>query len=680
MKKRLCSLLLAVILLLALCTGAAAATEMSFSEELMTYIKAGEGFCPRAYSDGTGWYIGYGCACDPADWPDGITEAEADALLREKAERFAAAINRFLDRYGVTVTQGQFDALCAMSYNFGDGWLDPSNRLPSYLINGVENYTEQQIASAFGAWCHVGGAASELLLRRRIMEAKMFLYEDYGFTYDGWSWLLLDANGGKNELSDVALYKTGEAYGVLPNAVRSGWYFAGWQTTSGKTLTVADTVRGNLSVTAVWSETPLNDRGETVAAAASGVFPDVPADEWYAGYVETLAAQGVVKGYEDGAFRPSNTVTWGEALKLVLLSAGLPEQTAEQDEHWAAGYLDYAVRNGYIATDDIMLDSSITRGEIADLCAAALELGGTDAAGGQNPFADTSRTSVLALYGAGIVEGSVENGQRLYKGADRIKRSEICAVLARMVSYVGENFVFVSGLRAAINFDLPMNAYDQTAFRTANNGRVYYDGPAEAVRYGIDVSKWQGTIDWKKVAADGVDFAMIRCGYRGSGAGTLNEDECFRANIAGATAAGLDVGVYFFSQALTAAEAVEEAKYTLELIEGHNLTYPVVFDWEPQYTSGSRTNRPNWTAVTDAAVAFCDAVAAAGYTPMVYFNVTQAYLRLDMARLQKYDAWLAWYHEIPDYIYDYQIWQYGSTGSVAGIAGNVDMDICFKHY
>ena len=421
----------------------------------------------------------------------------------------------------------------------------------------------------------------------------------------------------------------------------------------------------------------------TLSAADAGseerLFPDVAPDAWYADYVETLAERGVVNGYQDGLFRPQNTVTWGEALKLVLLSAGFPEQTAREGGHWASGYLDYAEGKNYPVAGADALGRAVTRDEIADLCAAALELRATNTA--QPAFADTDRTAVLALYEAGITEGSVDaDGQRLYKGADAISRAEMCAVLTRMLDYADTHFVFVSGRRAAINFNLARNDYDASAFRTADDGRVYYDGADCDVRYGIDVSKWQGSIDWNKAAASGVEFAIIRCGYRGSSAGALNEDECYRANIAGALAAGIDVGVYFFSQALNAEEAAEEAKYTLELIRGYDVTYPVVFDWEPLYNNGSRTRSPDWSAVTEATVAFCDTVAAAGYTPMTYFNKSMAYLFLDMTKLQGYDAWLAWYHEVPDYIYDYQMWQYGSSGSVAGIAGEVDMDICFRSY
>ena len=147
--------------------------------------------------------------------------------------------------------------------------------------------------------------------------------------------------------------------------------------------------------------------------------------------------------------------------------------------------------------------------------------------------------------------------------------------------------------------------------------------------------------------------------------------------VKGALAAGLDVGVYFFSQALTEAEAREEAAYTLELIAGYDLTFPVVFDWEQVAVRGSRTLSPDWAAVTDCTEVFCDAVAAAGYTPMTYFNMSMAYLRLDLSRLQKYHGWLAWYHEVPEYRYEYRMWQYGALTTVAGINGLCDVNLLF---
>ena len=451
-------------------------------------------------------------------------------------------------------------------------------------------------------------------------------------------------------------------------------------------LKAADTVGGNLRLTALWSASPLpeteEESGQGVQGVSETAFSDVPEGAWYADHLNALTKKGVIDGYEDGSFRPENAVTWGEALKLLVLSAGFPEQTAKEDAHWAAGYRDYAARKGFVARDTaegLGLDAAISRYEIADLCAAVLELDTAAAAAAQSPFADTDRRSVKALYDAGIMEGDTETGRRLYRGDSNFTRAELCAVLSRMRAYVDANFVFVSGARAAINFNLTRNDYDDAAFYVSG-GRLRYGGPAETVRYGIDVSYHQGKIDWEAVAADGIDFAIIRCGYRDYGAGALHEDARFRENVAGARAAGLDVGIYFFSQALSVAEALEEAAYTLELIDGYDITFPVVFDWEQMTDTGSRSASPDWKMVTDCTVAFCDAMAAAGYTPMTYFNVSMAYLRLDMERIDAYPAWLAWYHDYPGYIYDYQMWQYSSTGRVAGIGTNVDMDICFVNF
>jgi GH25 family lysozyme M1 (1,4-beta-N-acetylmuramidase) len=283
----------------------------------------------------------------------------------------------------------------------------------------------------------------------------------------------------------------------------------------------------------------------------------------------------------------------------------------------------------------------------------------------------------LKLFAEGIMEGSFNDaGQRVFLGGDRLRRSEVCAVLVRVQDYVARTWILFAGYRIPINYDLAFNPYDPAAFYK-ENGRTRYDDGATAVRYGIDVSWYQGAIDWEKVAADGVEFAIIRCGYRGSSTGEISEDSYFQDNIRGALENGIEVGVYFFSQALNVQEAMEELRFTLDLIRGWNITMPVVFDWE-QY--GNRTASPNWSAVTDCIVAFCDGVAAAGYTPMTYYNPSMAYLRLDLPRLQGYPTWLAHYVDVTDYHYDFQMWQYGSSGAVDGIQGRVDMDILFTSF
>lgn len=219
--------------------------------------------------------------------------------------------------------------------------------------------------------------------------------------------------------------------------------------------------------------------------------------------------------------------------------------------------------------------------------------------------------------------------------------------------------------------NVPVNELDASAFRTDENGWLRYrDAPM-----GIDVSTHQKEIDWEQVAEAGVEFAMIRAGRRGYTEGGLYEDEFFRRNIEGATAAGLDVGVYFFSQAVDVAEAREEAAYLLELIEGCAVTYPVVFDWEPITNDDARTDGLGGAELTACARAFCKDVAAAGYTPAVYFNVEQGYLRYRLDQLTDYVFWLAEYHDAPSFYYGFDLWQYTSSGSVAGIEGSVDLDL-----
>ena len=687
MKKRIVTFLL-ILALLVSPAPAALAAELSFSDELVTYLKTGEGFVSTPYSDGTGWYIGYGCACNPADYPAGITEAQADALLRSNLVLFADSVNAFLRRYGITVTQSQFDAMLGMSYALGPGWLQAGNRLPDYLIRGIDGYTDHQIAEAFAAWCHVGGRVNTVALSRRIMEAKMFLYGDYAYSTAGWCWLLLNVNGGENEYSDVSVYPVGKPYETLPQPTRGGWYFAGWQTADGTILRADDLASASQSVTAVWSAVPPEASAEPspepvpeptpTPVPGNTPFPDIPGDAWYTDYVLTLHAAGVIDGFEDGSFRPQESVTWGQALKLILLASGYAEQTPEtKDAHWASGYLRYAEKKGFLAPGTVTdPDAPISRNALADLCAAALEL--TESVS-PSPYADSQRPSVLKLYAAGIMEGSLDGDRLVFLGSNAITRAEICAVLVRVQDYVARTLILFAGYRIPIDYSLRFNSYDPACF-TEQNGRIYYDDGETAVRYGIDVSAYQGKIDWAAVAADGIDFAMIRCGYRGYGQGTLNEDACFRQNMEGALAAGLDVGVYFFSQALTAAEAREEAAYTLKLIAGYPITFPVTFDWEIVNNTGSRTRNYARADVADFIDAFCSDIAAAGYRPLSYFNPSLAYLKLDLARVQRYDGWLAHYVPRSGYPYDYQMWQYGSNGTVAGISGRVDMDIAFTDF
>ncbi len=193
---------------------------------------------------------------------------------------------------------------------------------------------------------------------------------------------------------------------------------------------------------------------------------------------------------------------------------------------------------------------------------------------------------------------------------------------------------------------------------------------------GIDVSEWQGKIDWQQVRATGVEFAMIRAGYRGTEQGVVLEDLSAQANYAGATAAGVKVGAYFFSQAVTVEEAVEEANFLLSVIKDWNVEMPVVFDWE-YVDAESRTGKVDPRTLTDCTKAFCDTVAAAGYQPMIYFNISHSYDNVYLRELTGYPFWLARYDTVLDYPYKIDMWQYTETGSVPGISGNVDINLYF---
>ena len=221
---------------------------------------------------------------------------------------------------------------------------------------------------------------------------------------------------------------------------------------------------------------------------------------------------------------------------------------------------------------------------------------------------------------------------------------------------------------------LPRSTLDAEKFRR-ENGITYYDG-LPAARVGIDVSSHQQTIDWERVAAAGVEFAMIRVGYRGYSEGTLQADEYFEDNFRGAQAAGLRVGVYFFSQAISEEEAVEEAQFVLQLLDGRGLEYPVMYDWE-DVEAAARTDGMDRLRLTACADAFCRTVQDAGYRAGVYFNQVFGYQELNLLSLQDYVFWLAEYRDVPEFLYAFQMWQYTNDGRIDGIEGAVDLDLSF---
>ena len=234
-----------------------------------------------------------------------------------------------------------------------------------------------------------------------------------------------------------------------------------------------------------------------------------------------------------------------------------------------------------------------------------------------------------------------------------------------------------------VNFELPLSDYNWDNLiqldKTYKELEYIENGKILSIK-GIDISRYQKAIDWAKVAADGVKYAMIRVGYRGYDQGGLVKDDLFDSNVSNALKNKVAVGAYFVTQAISVEEAVEEAKFVLANIRAYNITWPIVLDMEDSVSSSVRTASLTKEEWTDVAVAFCQTIKEAGYTPMLYCNIGWYMKKLDITRLTDYEKWFAQYFNRPFFPYEFWMWQYTNSGRVQGIVGNVDLNICFKDY
>ena len=221
----------------------------------------------------------------------------------------------------------------------------------------------------------------------------------------------------------------------------------------------------------------------------------------------------------------------------------------------------------------------------------------------------------------------------------------------------------------------PASELLDSGFVTVGGRKKYLSGTVKSCA-GIDVSEHNGEIDWEAAAADGIEFAMIRVGYRGYTEGDVYEDERFEKNYQGAKAAGLKVGAYFFSQAVSAEEAAEEAELALKALKGHPLDLPLAYDWETIGDENARADDIDCETLTACTQEFCRKVSKK-YDAMIYTNAYQGYYLLSLGELSEYPVWFAGYAETPVFYYRYDIWQYTNKGVVAGIEGDVDLNILF---
>lgn len=427
---------------------------------------------------------------------------------------------------------------------------------------------------------------------------------------------------------------------------------------------------------------------------ADNTFGDLKQTDWYADPVLKLNAAQVMLG--DGKnIRPLDTITREEAIVMLgralgvdqlVASGNLPFGDGGSISSWAVTIISIMCDNNYLswAGDNFLPKTPITRAEVI----ATLD----------NIIQKLWRSN--GLYSNVINGATVISAPRAYLhncqfagdiivggGAQRVVM-ENCVVMGRVINLSNAEIITMDQNDGQVetvyfgNYELPIianlavNTYPAFNFDLIN-GRIYYNAAGAKTRSGIDVSEWQHEINWAKVAQDDIDFAIIRLGYRGCTAGALNLDAQYLANIQGALNNDLDVGVYFYSQAITPAEAIEEAQMCLAYVRGYDITYPIVFDWEPIKSSDSRTKTMDGNNLTNCAIAFCETIEQAGYTPMVYSNKELALLTFDLSRLADYPFWFAGYTRYPEFYYDFDFWQYTSGGSVDGISGRVDMNIQF---
>ncbi len=300
------------------------------------------------------------------------------------------------------------------------------------------------------------------------------------------------------------------------------------------------------------------------------------------------------------------------------------------------------------------------------------------AAAGQDSIGDADAADIAALMQAkeSEVEQSIKDRMKaLVTGEDGSPLKMLRSFFPENLIYSFEDeYVFapvLEGVRKRTLLDENFQKTEEGLMQYVENGTV-------TSHKGIDVSKYQGDIDWAAVKEEGIEYAFIRLGLRGYESGKLVLDEFYDANMSGANAAGVSAGVYFFTQAVTVEEAQEEAAFVIDHLKDYDVPYPVVLDVERISGGKGRADEITKEERTEITIAFCEAVKAAGYTPMIYGNVVCFSQLLDMTRLNDYDKWYAFYDDYMYMPYEVSCWQYTEKGRVNGIPNNVDLNISFK--
>ncbi len=292
-------------------------------------------------------------------------------------------------------------------------------------------------------------------------------------------------------------------------------------------------------------------------------------------------------------------------------------------------------------------------------------------------------TTLLVIFMGfviGFIVGAVVIHNKSSKEIAEVK-NELATVIEEQ-SHINVTNVYVPERKLKEGV-VSLNPYNTENFRIDNGFMAYFDENGEKISHlGCDLSYHNKNVNFDELKASGCEFVMLRCGYRGFSAGGLAKDEKFDAYAKEAERVGLKIGVYFFTQALTVEEAVDEAEFTLSIIEDYDISYPVAFDTEYIDDEEARTNM---TEISDElrsqiCVAFCERIKEEGYYPMIYASENWFRRSLEMEPIRQYDFWAPQYLEENDFLYDFTMWQYTDSGDIPGVKGPVDLDISMVDY
>ena len=385
-------------------------------------------------------------------------------------------------------------------------------------------------------------------------------------------------------------------------------------------------------------------------------------------YLAEMSARGYITDSSDGYFRPTDPITRAEIVTILDNMIEVLIQTNDTYDADADGtVMINAAEGAYLRDMTVAGDLIVAPGVTGPVTLENVTVQG-----------DVRNFSDVRITDAGDRDPDEEEPEAI-RPADVYTPSE---TTGEYISYSGQQIPVYAGVER--------NTFSQGDFRWDPDrpDRLIYTGRDYDTRFGIDVSAYQNrasqnnTIDWEAVRDDGVEFAMVRIGLRGYGSGDILEDAFYAQNIDGAMAAGIETGVYFFAQAITVEEAIEEAEFVLELLEGHEIDGPVAYDWE-MHDSSYRVYGTTPEMATACAVAFCERIEEAGYDAMVYAGTYVSYIKYDQGALEPY---LSWYPEYksesseqlrPTICYHRDYWQYSSSAQVNGIGGKVDVNLQF---